>query len=147
LRERIARNRLVSFASTRIDPQFHAITRRFFGDRSASCCSRFLSARSSYRILLELKMNWNRPFAYIVFLLTVLAMPTLSSAESQLAVRTTRMPLAPQNRPYSFQLVAAGGKSPYAWNISGLEGSGLSFASSEWFDFWEVQRRFGPHTS
>jgi hypothetical protein len=58
-----------------------------------------------------------------------LAMPTLSSAESQLAVRTTRMPLAPQNRPYSFQLVAAGGKSPYAWNISGLEGSGLSFDS------------------
>jgi hypothetical protein len=81
---------------------------------------------------------------YFALLLTILvmAMPSLAK-DHQFAVLTTRMPLAPQGRPYSFQLTAIGGEAPYTWTVGGLKKSGLSASSSGLISGNPI--RFGPH--
>jgi len=71
-------------------------------------------------------MLWQQRLVFIGLIITVLAMSTPSPATTQLAVLTTRMPVAPANRHYSFQLYATGGTAPYTWTVNGLQGSGLS---------------------
>lgn len=75
-------------------------------------------------------MHWQQRLVLIGSIMTVLAMSTPSSATAPLAVVTTRMPVAARSRHYSFQLFASGGTAPYAWTVTGLQGSGLSASSS-----------------
>jgi len=43
---------------------------------------------------------------------------------------TSRIPLAKQGQPVSFQLYARGGAPPYTWQIYGLDGSGIQWTPS-----------------
>src|ERR1700721_1542440 len=75
-------------------------------------------------------MPWKQRLVYFGLLITILTMSTPSPAATQLALLTTRMPVAARNRNYSFHLYASGGTAPYTWTVNGLQGSGLSANSA-----------------
>jgi hypothetical protein len=76
-------------------------------------------------------MIWSKRLGYLgLFLITLFtAIPSLAKTKP-LVVMTTRIPLAPSDRPYSFQLYASGGTAPYTWTVSGLQATGLSATSA-----------------
>ena len=61
----------------------------------------------------------------LLILIFFAAIPSPAGTQP-LALVTTRLPLAPCNRSFSFQLYASGGVAPYTWTVGGLQGTGLS---------------------
>ncbi len=76
-------------------------------------------------------MIWSKRVFYLGLFLTTLFTSIPSPAKPKpLVVVTTRVPLAPRDHSYSFQLYASGGVPPYSWSVSGLQGTGLSATSA-----------------
>lgn len=55
--------------------------------------------------------------------------PTDPTTTSQLEITTSQLPDATSNSPYSAQLAATGGASPYVWSVSGALPAGLTMSS------------------
>jgi hypothetical protein len=77
-------------------------------------------------------LNCRKCLAVIALIIAALLVPIPSQASSELALLSTRMPVAQQGVLYGFQLYATGGVAPYTWSVDGLSGSGLG-ANSEGF--------------
>jgi parallel beta-helix repeat protein len=93
------------------------------GEATLCLVDRTISSAGSYQVSVTPSAAFNYAMEIVGF------KGASSTAPAPLAISTTTLPAATVGRPYSANLAATGGVTPYTWSASGLP-SGLSISSN-----------------